>query len=61
MIAIPIPVEDFRLAGCAGKDQLDRHTARQIAERMNWRRRGKQAAGGYHCDHCGCWHVGARR
>lgn len=56
----PIPIEDFRLASCTGKDQLDRQTARQIADRMNWARKGKTAANPYRCDHCGKWHVGLR-
>lgn len=61
MSAIPIPVEDFRLAGCAGKDALTRQHARQIVDRMNMRPRGTTKPNAYKCFHCGSWHVGARR
>lgn len=61
MTALPIPVEDFRLAGCAGKDSLSRQQAKEISARMNWTRRNKQPANPYRCDHCGGWHVGVRR
>jgi hypothetical protein len=56
----PIPVEDFRLAGCDGKDRLDRQLAKQIVDRMSWARKSKMAPNAYRCDHCGHWHVGAR-
>lgn len=61
MTPLPLPVEDFRLAGCTGKDALDRRTAKQIEGRMNWARRNKTSANAYKCAHCGCWHLGARR
>lgn len=56
----PIPVEDFRLADCAGKERLDRGQAKEIAARMNWSRRNKVKMNSYQCRHCGSWHVGAK-
>jgi hypothetical protein len=61
MTALPIPVEDFRLAGCAGKDSLTRAQAKEVSARMNWSRRGRLPTNPYRCDHCGGWHVGVRR
>lgn len=57
----PVPVADFHAAGCAGKDALTRQQAKQIADRMSWARKGKTAAIPYRCEHCGGWHIGARR
>lgn len=51
-----VPVEDFRLAGCAGKDSLTRTQAKEVSARRN-----RLPSNPYRCDHCGNWHVGVRR
>lgn len=56
-----IPVEDFRLAGCASKDSLTRTQAKAVSARMNWARRNRLPTNPYRCEHCGNWHVGMRR
>jgi hypothetical protein len=60
MTALPIPVEELVLAGCAHKDPLTRQQAKAIVDRMNWARKSKHATNAYRCDHCGAWHVGAK-
>lgn len=50
------PRRPGQAASCQGKTQMNESRARKAAKSM--RQRDMGAFHHYHCEHCGCWHVG---